>query len=316
MKTYLCRKLHLAPTEFFMFLIGITIAMLNTALVFAKDAQIEWTSYSAIAGLIMVTIPIGMYYRLSGRSERIASALICTGGFILFSACLSLFNYLLLPIRGGTYDQLLVAVDAMIGFHWPDVMQWASGFPLVSIVLKAAYMSTMLQFALLIALLGFTGRLFELHKMITSVCITATFTICFWAVFPTMGPTYLFDLPAHVWQGIGSVVDANYGNDLRSVAANGPGLITPTEIRGLVAFPSYHAVLAFTAIYAVWTLPYVRWVFLLINLLILPAIFVHGGHHFVDLPAAFVMFLFGTVVAKAAVKRDYERYSMPIIAAA
>jgi len=55
--------------------------------------------------------------------------------------------------------------------------------------------------------------------------------------------------------------------------------------------------------YAARNVKYVAPVFLILNLLILPSIFIHGGHHLLDLPAGFLMFLFGTWLAKNAMEK-------------
>ncbi|MEM9986356.1 MAG: divalent metal cation transporter, partial [Bacteroidota bacterium] len=43
---------------------------------------------------------------------------------------------------------------------------------------------------------------------------------------------------------LGAVADDRYSAEIASLAQTGPGVISPKEIRGLIAFPSYHTVLA------------------------------------------------------------------------
>ncbi len=256
-----------------------------------------------------------MRTRSKGRSERIASALICSGAFIFFSACLSLFNYLLLPIVRPLIDVPIAEIDAMFGYHWPDVMALAANYPAVTSVLKFAYITTIPQFAMLVVILGLSGRLRDLHVMITSVAITATLTICFWGLFPTLGAKSMYILTPELWAAVNPIVDEEYAKDLLRIGEHGPGLISPQEIRGLIAFPSYHAVLAFTAMYAARNVRFVAQIFLILNLLILPGIFIHGGHHLMDLPAGFAMFVFGTWLARRAVYEDYEVRGKPALVA-
>ena len=289
---------------------------MNAALILSKDAQIDWLGYAGICASVGVPILIGLYYRHSGRSERIASTLICTGGFILFSACLSLFNYLLLPLRNPVIDVPIAEIDAWFGYHWPAVMEFAASHPIPTFILKLAYMTTIPQITLLVVILGLSGRIRDLHVMITIVIFTATLTICFWGLFPTLGAKSMYVLPQEIWAAVNPVVNEAYTKYLLDIAVNGPGIITPNEIRGLIAFPSYHAVLAFIAMYAGRNLPYLRWVFFILNLLILPATFIHGGHHMIDFLGGFAMFALGVIVARSAVKRDYEHLNLPAIASA
>ncbi|MEM7067729.1 MAG: phosphatase PAP2 family protein [Pseudomonadota bacterium] len=308
-------KLYLQPAEYLMLMIGLFALLIDTGLIYYKGSAIDFPAYAGLLGLVATVMAIGLFYRISGRSERIASALICSGAFIFFSACLSLFNYLLLPIARPLIDIPIAVIDAMFGFHWPDVMALAAANPIPTEVLKVAYMTTIPQFAMLVVILGLSGRMRDLHVMITSVTITATLTICFWGLFPTLGAKSMYILPPEIWAAINPIVNEEYAKDLLHIGANGPGLISPKEIRGLVAFPSYHAVLAFTAMFAARNVPIIAPIFFLLNLLILPGIFIHGGHHLMDLPAGFVMFAFGTWLALRAVNKDHRLHGTPAFVA-
>ncbi|MEM9278040.1 MAG: phosphatase PAP2 family protein [Pseudomonadota bacterium] len=311
----LCQKLHLQPAELMMLTVGIAAGIVDIMLILSKGSEIDIPAYGGLLALILLVIPLGMFYRLKGRSERIASALICTGAFIFFSACLSLFNYLLLPIVRPLIDVPIAQVDALFGFYWPNVMAFAAENPIPTFILKVAYMTTIPQFAMLVVILGLSGRMRDLHVMITSVTITATLTICFWGLFPTLGAKSMYILTPEMWAAINPIVNEEYAKDLLHIGEHGPGLISPKEIRGLIAFPSYHAVLAFTAIYAARNIPVLAQFFLVLNLLILPGIFIHGGHHLMDLPAGFAMFAFGTWLAARAVHSDYEHRGAPAFVA-
>ena len=297
-------KLYLKPAEFLMLSIGFAAGLIDLALIAHKGASVDFAAYSGLFALIIFVMGLGMAYRVSGRNERIASALICTGAFIFFSMCLSLFNYLLLPIARPLIDVPLAQIDALFGYHWPDVMALAADYANVSYVLKIAYMTTIPQIAALVVILGLSGKIRDLHTLVTSVTITATLCICFWGLFPTLGAKSMYVLPPEIWAAVNPIVDEAYAKELLHIGEHGPGLISPKEIRGLIAFPSYHAVLAFTAIYAARNIPVISWVFLILNLLILPGIFIHGGHHFVDLFGGLAVFLLGNWLAIRAVRKN------------
>ena len=307
----LCKVLSLKPAELLMITIAIAIFFLDLVLIQIKSAQIDWLAYTSIMSVVVVTVPLGLYYRIAGRSERIASALICSGSFIFFSACLSLFNYLLLPVSSQLMDPFLATVDSIVGFHWPSVMFWAAENPTLSAIFKFAYNTTLPQFATLVVILGLTGRARDLHVMISSVTITATLTICCWGLFPSMGPGTIYTLPNEVWSILGAVADHHYSAAIAELAEAGPGVISPTEIRGLIAFPSYHTVLAFTAMYAARNVPVINVLFLVLNLVMMTGIVIHGSHHLIDIIGGIAMFALGTWIAAGAVRRNYARRGEP-----
>ena len=291
--------LQFKPAEKFVFFITGILAIIDCSLLLYKaNATFDFLGYSVTLFAAAATIAGGLFYRISGRSEPIASALICTSAFILMTAAISLFNYLLLPLKYGTYDQLLVEIDAMFGYHWPSVMAWAAEHPLITDILGLAYMTSMVQLAALVIVLGMSARTYDMHVLLVSVTITAAISICFWGLFPTLGPTTVFELPDEVWVSVQPLVNAEYGAYLNQLTATGPGHLTPSEVRGLIAFPSYHAVMAFVAMYAARNVKILGPALFLLNLLILPSIFIHGGHHLVDLPAGFITFVIGTYLAK------------------
>jgi len=305
------QKLRLQPSEFFMLVVALATFLVDLILIAVNGSRIDVLAYGSLFSLVLFVSALGMFYRITGRSERIASAAMCSAIFIFFSACLALFNYLLLPLHTPLLDPLLAAWDSLFGYHWPSVLAWAAENPWPTFIFKWAYMSTIPQFAALVVILGMSGRLKELHVMISSVTITATLTICFWGIAPSMGPGTIYDISPEIWAAIGAVADQRYSFEIASLAVTGPEVISPREIRGLIAFPSYHAVLAFTAMYAARTVRYIGPTFFILNLLIIPGIFIHGSHHLVDLFAGFAMFAFGTWLAAGAVSKDYARLNKP-----
>lgn len=289
-----------------MLMVTVMSFSINLVVTLVRGIDVDGIGYLTLGLISAGMIGCGYIYRLKDRSERIASSMICTGIFVAFTACISFFNYLMLPLTNGPYDVYLTQIDAVFGYHWPSVMAWAADHLLISEILKYAYATTMPQMAILIVVLGLTGRAYDMHMLMASVTITATLSVCFWGVFPTLGAKSLYDLPPEIWAAVQPMVDLEYTNYLKEVARNGPGLITPSEVRGLIAFPSFHAVLAFTAMYAARNVKYLGPIFIVLNLLILPATFIHGGHHLVDLPAGFAMFALGTYLAKCVIDKGYK----------
>jgi len=287
----------LKPAERIMMGVGAVAVLVSVPLVLLRGTAVDYGNYSFLAMIVIPLIGLGLFYRISGRSERIASAIICTVAFAIFTNALNFFNYAMLPTTGLRLDTYIAAMDAFFGFHWPSAMAWLAELPTLNVILQIAYASTLPQFAVIIITMGLLGRYDDLHHFALCVTITATLTICFWLMFPTFGAKSMFELPPEIWQAVAPIVDAQYAKDVVRISTLGPAIISPEETRGLIAFPSYHAVLAFTAMYAVrniWWLVVPLWP---VNLLILPATVFHGGHHAMDAPAGLLMFLLGVVLA-------------------
>jgi membrane-associated phospholipid phosphatase len=66
------------------------------------------------------------------------------------------------------------------------------------------------------------------------------------------------------------------------------------ELRGVVGFPSFHTVQALVLIWYARKLPFLRWIALTLNIAVVIATPIHGGHHLIDVFG-------GIVVAFAAI---------------
>lgn len=281
--------------------VAISIILVNLAMIVFKDALIDWQAYAGMLATTLFLFAGGAFYRMSGRSDQIATALICTSAFMMVTSALSAFNYLLMPLSGDLIDPYLAKWDAMLGFHWPSVMEFAAGYPTISAILKMCYNTTIPQLTVLVVILSLFGITRDLHIMLLTVVITATTIICFWSFFPSSATPNIYPIPKDIEAILAPVVDQRYAEELFDIIKNGPGLITPYEIRGTISFPSYHTTLALIAMAAARNIRYLYPFFLVLNLLILPATIIHGGHYLFDIMAGIALFAFGHYVARKVV---------------
>ncbi len=282
------------------------ILLIALILVVARGSRVDWFGYLTIMSAGLGVLGLGLFYRATQRNEDIATTLVSAAAFILFTGVASGFNYTLLPIWRAPIDVQLASMDAILGFHWPDVMAFVVKWPFAFEVMRYAYLSSLPQLALLIALLGLSGRTNDLQVLIVAATLAACMTVGSWLAFPSFGTSTLYSLPPEVLQ-LNPIVGPSYGRELLRLASDGPSLISPSNALGLIAAPSYHIVMALLAIHASRNLPRVRWPFLAINLLIIPATIVHGGHHLVDLAAGAIVSILGVVMARAYLDRPHDR---------
>lgn len=282
----------LQRSEFFVLKVAVAAVALDAALIAARGAGVDFASYGILLGVTALMFATGIAYRRSGRSDAIAATMIAASLFILFTAAMSLFNYLLVPNGRPTIDAMLAGWDAALGYRWPDMVAWAARHPVFNEIMRATYLSTLAQIALCLVILGLTGRSRELSMLLIAMTIAGTFTILFWGIFPTTGPSAFDSPPADVLRAANPVLGPSYGAYVTALIRDGAPYLSPNDLSGLVAFPSFHTVLALAA---TWHSRDVKWLFavlLPVNLAVLPAVLAHGGHHLVDIPAGAVVFLF------------------------
>jgi hypothetical protein len=298
----------LKPAERFIFDVTLATAAIDAALLALKGIGFDLVSYVvtnlAAAGLV----GLGIAYRKSRRSERIAASLICTGLFVAFTIWGATFNYLLMPVGRHPIDAFLARLDLLVGYRWADMLAFAAIHPVINVVFKLVYSSTLPQIAVLIAILGLSGRIRDLHVMCVTITTGALLAIMFWGLLPSVGPTWLLPRPdAAVLARVNPIIGVSGGNALYELATRGGSFIAPDDFKGLIAFPSFHTVLALALIYSA---RHVRWIFPIIavvDLLVLPALLVHGSHHLVDIPGGIVVFCVALACARKIVGPELSK---------
>ncbi len=281
---------YFRPAELALLAITLITLLADALLILSSGQKVFYFAYSAQLVFAALMFGLSFIYRRNGRSELIGAVTMCTGLFVVFTAAMGLLNYLFLPNLRPSLDWWLVSLDARLGYNWVEAVTWSVSHPLINDILRYAYTSNLYQIVVLIVLLGFSGRIYALHGMIMTLTLSGAFTVLFWILFPSIGPSALFPLPEAVTSVSRQIVGTSYGNELTNLLQNGTEIILPNDTRGLISFPSFHTVMALAGI---WYSRSVKWLFpffLLLNLAVLPAVLVHGGHHLVDIPAGMAVF--------------------------
>lgn len=281
---------YFRPAELALLAIILVTLLADIILVLSSGQKVFYFAYSAQAVFAVLMFGLSFIYRRRGRSERIAAVTMCTGLFMIFTSAMALLNYLFLPNLRPTLDLWLVSLDAKLGYNWVEAVTWSVSHPWLNDILGYAYLSNLYQIVVLIVVLGLSGRIYALHGMILTLTLSGTVTVLFWIMFPSIGPSALFPLPESVTSVSTQIVGTAYGKELTELLYNGTDIIMPNDARGLISFPSFHTVMALAGI---WYSRSIKWLFpffLLLNLAVLPAVLVHGGHHLVDIPAGIAVF--------------------------
>lgn len=290
------------PTEKICSAIIVALFCLDAILIPYRGVGVDWAGYLSACAVGIGAIALGQYYRLHRFEEGIALATTASGLFILFTIAGSIFNYMLLPVGDRRIDPLLILLDAGLGFSWSGTVVYFAQMPWLAWLLGKIYVSSLPQLILVILILGFSGQRDRLHQFLLTGIFGALAAILLWAVFPSSGPAAYETLPTAIAKSFDLIVETNYGAELNRLALEGPSYISPRDALGLIAFPSFHTVMACMA---VWAMSRMRIMFpfvLALNILMLPAILLHGGHHLVDVIGGGALFavallLSGRIVA-------------------
>jgi hypothetical protein len=280
---------------------GLLLAL--TALLAAGDAawavlghfQLDTGAYLRLGLMAAALLAGARLYQTVRPDPRLAAMLFGTGFLCAFSIGASLLNYLLLTHTGARIDGPLAALDRAMGFDWPAAMSWMAVHPRLNAVAFIAYGSMLPQVALLTVMLA-THAPAQVYRFSAALALSALVCIGIWSLAPSFGAFSVYgSVPSHMILAL----DPTYARDLVKLLKDGPGLISPVEAKGLIGFPSYHAVLALLVMWHARGLKHLRIPAILLNIVVLLATPIQGGHHLVDVlgaipVAAFALFIVET----------------------
>lgn len=269
--------------------------VLGAVLRLHADLPLLWVEgFTAILALALVFLGTGYFLQL--RAPRVSLGLI---GFSLFG-CLSMgmtvLNASLMPLRRPRIDDSLAMLDAAVGLEWEAVVLALGSKPYLVALLGAVYGSHLIQLSAMILTVAVLGERIRMAEMIVTAVFCSSLTLGFWALWPSFGPSAMGPLSPEVDLILGSAISA-HAEFMIAGAKSGVTRMTLDNLAGLVAFPSFHIIMALIATwYVKGTRLFIPLV--LFNTLMVPATVVHGAHHAVDLLGGFFVFVAGVFLSR------------------
>lgn len=292
---------QLLPAERFILTIVLASGVLAVLFALALQRSVNWppflVGYAASLGLLAV----GAYIRGAKTAPRIALGVIGAATFAGFTAASSVLIYALLPLPNPMVDAQLTRIGHAMGYDWQALVLAMTAWPGATRALGFVYQSALPQILLTICTLAFYGRAATLHRFLLVGMLTLAMCVAIWWAWPSVG--YVGTLPLSDTQmaAAGLIYPQDYGAYLTRLLQDGPGRITPEVVTGVVGFPSYHTVMACMV---VWYLrrTVLFLLALIVNLGMLFATLVHGGHHLADVLGGIAIFALGVWIANRLIR--------------
>jgi len=222
----------------------------------------------ALASLALLGLTLGC--RFSGVGPRIAAVAEWILLWLIFSVAGALLTYLAAAQDGPVYDARLALADAELGFNWAGWHNFVAAHPVLKLVLAVPYHSLVAQVVLSILWLSWRCRDDRNAELLINTTLGLLLTTTLFFLFPTLGPCV----------GVPACQDA-YVEDLVGLRHGSLPSLDMMLLKGVIAFPSFHAVLAILFTYAHRGtrifLPVAAF-----NALMLLSIPSEGGHYLVD----------------------------------
>jgi hypothetical protein len=220
------------------------------------------------------------------------------GVFLMSLAALFVLLICYSAAAGGAYfplaDAQLVRVDQWLGYDWRSYAGFAAAHPALLQALRYAYNTILFQPALIGVILFMASQEARFEKFVLANMVVVTLTCSIFLLLPAttawtfqgqeaLAVKILPDLPTTTNSWLSDLLQIRSGLGRHVVRA-----------AGIIAFPSFHCSSAILNSWAVWRVRWVRLPFLLLNLTMIAATPLIGGHYVADL-------IGGAVVAGATI---------------
>ena len=260
------------------------IAAIVLAAPFLSSFFIKWSTFVAPLGAAAALMAAAWFYRRWRPDERLASGAENTAQLITFAAVAAPLSYLAASANLPLQDQMIDTLDRALHLDWRGLLNWMNNAPTTYAVLHLLYMSLTLQMTTAALGLAFTGRLLRLRIYLLAFILAALIAIAISALLPAAGAWPYYGLTAadspHITPAVSTSWPVFYGlrdGSFRALVAIGS--------EGIISFPSLHAGLAVILVIAVWPIPVLGWLALVLNVAMLVATPIEGSHYFSDVLA-------------------------------
>jgi hypothetical protein len=268
--------------ELFVSWVLLLMAALSAIIAQLKHINVLYSEYVFRGTLALVFLGVGQFCRRVRAHPSIAASATAIGLFLVAGQVMRLFNYTLLPYHYSSIDHILAAMDAKFGFVWSSFAVEMANYPKLGNLLRIIYVSCYLQIALLVILLGIFGKNSAITRFLCTNVIGGLITICLWFLFPSSTPAAFQALSPGIGSKLDLVLSVEWGKWLATIGNTGLHTLNPSELGGIIGFPSFHAVMAILILRYSKEFPGGLAFYSTLNVLMIPAILLHGAHNLVD----------------------------------
>ena len=261
--------------------------------------SLDVRTYLAFLTLLPAPACIYLFYTFRRPDRRVASMSFGLCFLVVFAPCCAILTYFSLSLGLHRVDVDLAAFDRALGVDWQALTAFAARHPAFNAVLSFVYKLSVWQVLALLIILGWKAPdPVDIDKLCIAIMICGIGTILVWIMLPSIGASAVYVLPDMIDKNVHASVDNAYTRDLIRLYEHGPGMITPSDVRGVVGFPSFHTEEAIVVTWFARRLRLASLVFLVFNILVLLSCPIQGGHHVADVLGGFALAMAAIAVSE------------------
>ena len=297
------RHVLVLPSDFHQTRARLWLLILATAILTAAwmraagltlDATSTLTPALSCAGLEF----LAMVYSTRRLEPRFAVSLSSLAHIIAFSSCAALLSYAVAATGGPLWDVTFEAIDRSLGLDWLTYLHGLNDRPRLGFVLSLAYQSLMPQMILVVVVLGFSGRLGAVREFVLAFVTAGLVTVLLSGLMPAMAMFVHLGLKPEDFPGLNPAAAYVHLAHLSGLRDGTLRSVSLDHMEGIITFPSFHAALGVLFIRYFWMSRITRWPGLALNVMLIAATPIDGGHYFIDVGAGALIAVMAIAAAR------------------
>jgi len=258
-----------------------------------------------IYGLFLV---VSLFYRFVRRDDFIYLFGQVATQWLTAAALLGVLSYVSARLSFPLTDETWIAIDRAIGFDWRAYITWVDHYPFLTFLSSTAYISSGPQMMAMVVVLFLYKKISHIQRFLLTFLFTGIVTIFFAAIFPAVAGYVHYNIDVSHYANLHPIAARIHEAPYLAMRNHTTDVLT-FPMQGIITFPSFHSALAIVLIYASWPVRWLRALAIPLNILVLFATPIDGGHWLTDV-------LGGVVIAFAVIyfidKRFRQRAGEPI----
>lgn len=235
---------------------------------------VQWPAISFVAVRLLRRYPAAHAFAGAVEGIFLMSLAALFGFLVCYSAAAG---------NAPLIDAQLAHVDHFLGYDWQVYARFCAAHPILLQAFRYAYGTNLTQPAVIGFVLFAVAQETRFEKFVLATVISVALTAFIFLLLPAttawsfhgqdaLAGKILPDLPTPANSWLGDLIQIRNGGGRH-----------PARIAGIVAFPSFHCASAILNIWAVWRVRFARLPFLALNIVMIAATPIIGGHYIADL---------------------------------
>ena len=257
-----------------------------------------FASLTKVGCLFLILLAVGEFYRLRRPNPLFVTMMRETAWLVAFAAAAAILSNLIATMDLPIIDEPLVTIDRFMGFHWHRYYFFFTSQPALGLLASILYVSALPLVVVAMVGSAFAGRPQRTKELVLALMIGAVIAIVISGFLPSAGALAWFR-PDESQFGHHPIVNLAYKQTFYDLRAGNISQFSLDDVKGLIAFPSYHATICTLVMLAFRGVRKVFWPLVAFNIAVLATTPVEGGHHLIDAFAGVAVAVISLRIAEA-----------------